>query len=72
MVQALSKLHILAQIGDEYADHISCLLRLKLLDLIWHSSMLYRGKAVGSLAGITYSNWAHDTQSGGSLYQPDS
>jgi len=38
MVQALSKLYILAQIGDEYADHISCLLRLKLLDLIWHSS----------------------------------
>ena len=58
MMKALSKLYIFAGIGDEYVDHISGPLRLKLRCLIWHSNTVAVPRESGRLsvtlvAGVT-------------------
>ncbi len=50
MMKALSKLYIFAGIGDEYVDHISGPLRLKLRCLIWHSNTVAVSRKSGRLS----------------------
>ena len=52
-LQALRELYTFARIGNKYIGHVSCYLRLKLWDLIWHSNMIAVSRESGRLSVIS-------------------